>query len=207
LTAVSGALSAVGVVMVASMEPGWSVAIAATIALLLGYAFDSADGQLARLRGSGGPAGEWLDHVVDAARQPVIHVAALIYLYRFWDESSVWLLAPICFLVVTTARFLSQVLAEQLRRGSGQIGPAGGAGGERRAVLQLPADPGMLCLVFATAGNPLVFVWAYGMLAVVNIAIGLVSFRRRFAELGALEVEREGEASTPATPAEPVGPP
>jgi hypothetical protein len=52
---VSAAFSATGIVLVALVRPtvAWSVAISA--ALVLGYAFDSADGQVARLRGGGSP--------------------------------------------------------------------------------------------------------------------------------------------------------
>ena len=36
--------------------------------LVLGYAWDSADGQVARLRGGGSPQGEWLDHFIDTLK-------------------------------------------------------------------------------------------------------------------------------------------
>ena len=51
--------------------------------LVVGYAFDAADGQLARLRGGGIIAGEWLDHMVDAIKVASLHLAVLVGLYRF----------------------------------------------------------------------------------------------------------------------------
>ena len=64
------------------VEPGPVVAVGVTVLLLLGYALDSADGQVARLSGRSGPAGEWLDHVTDQARTVSLHMAVLIWLYR-----------------------------------------------------------------------------------------------------------------------------
>ena len=48
------------------------------VLLVMGYAFDSADGQLARLRGGGTPRGEWLDHVMDSAKNAAVHLAVLV---------------------------------------------------------------------------------------------------------------------------------
>src|SRR4051794_1561474 len=63
VTLVSAAFSYGAVAALAAAAPSWGLAAAVYAALALGFAFDSADGQLARLLGAGGPAGEWLDHV------------------------------------------------------------------------------------------------------------------------------------------------
>ena len=56
--------------------------VVVSLLLILGYALDSADGQLARLLGGGTPEGEWLDHVIDSAKLATIHLAVLVSLYR-----------------------------------------------------------------------------------------------------------------------------
>ena len=57
---------AIGILALAPMHPWTGVVVA--LLLALGYAWDSADGQVARLRGGGSVAGEWLDHFVDALK-------------------------------------------------------------------------------------------------------------------------------------------
>ncbi|OAX67752.1 hypothetical protein A5N15_01010 [Rothia kristinae] len=49
-------------------------AVIAALLFALGYAMDSADGQVARVTGASSPGGEWLDHVVDSVRVPAIHL-------------------------------------------------------------------------------------------------------------------------------------
>src|SRR5690554_2860599 len=68
VTAISALTTLSGLVLVALVAPTWWLGPLVAFLLLLGYALDSADGQLARLRGGGTKSGEWLDHVVDAAK-------------------------------------------------------------------------------------------------------------------------------------------
>jgi phosphatidylglycerophosphate synthase len=63
----------------------------------VGYAFDAADGQLARLRGGGSLAGEWLDHMIDAAKVSSLHVAVAISVYRWFAWAIGWVLVPLGF--------------------------------------------------------------------------------------------------------------
>ena len=86
------------------------MAIVAVVLLQLGFAFDSADGQLARLKGGGSPAGEWLDHVVDSARHLLFHLAVLIGVFRFTDVDEVVLIIPLAFGVVSSVRFFVVLL-------------------------------------------------------------------------------------------------
>ena len=62
---ISAAFTFSAIVLVAVRPPTVWLGLFITAFLVLGYAFDSADGQLARLRGGGTAAGEWLDHVLD----------------------------------------------------------------------------------------------------------------------------------------------
>src|SRR4051812_46884141 len=109
VTAISGVLTFAGIALVALASP--SVATSAVVALLLalGYALDSADGQLARLRGGGSLTGEWLDHMVDCAKNAAIHVAVLVSFYRT-DMPTPLLLLPIAFQLVVTVMFFGTVL-------------------------------------------------------------------------------------------------
>lgn len=115
VTALSGLASIAGMAVMALVPPSVSSAVTASVLLLLGYALDSADGQLARLSRSGSRAGEWLDHVVDAARLPAFHLAVAISLYRREDMTQMWPVAcAIVFMLVASVWFFAQNLAEQL---------------------------------------------------------------------------------------------
>lgn len=57
VTLISAAFSLGSVAAVALARPSWTLAVAVYLGLAVGFAFDSADGQLARLTGRGGPAG------------------------------------------------------------------------------------------------------------------------------------------------------
>src|SRR4051812_24567831 len=63
VTAMSAACATAGIAGLALLEPSVWLGVCIAVALCLGYALDSADGQLARLQGGGSLAGEWLDHV------------------------------------------------------------------------------------------------------------------------------------------------
>lgn len=58
---------AIGLIAFGSVNVPMGLLIA--LLLVLGYAWDSADGQVARLRGGGSPQGEWLDHLLRHAPQ------------------------------------------------------------------------------------------------------------------------------------------
>lgn len=168
VTAVSALFSftAIGVLIVA--EPSWTTGILITLGLALGYALDSADGQLARLRGGGSTSGEWLDHMVDATKITSLHMAVLISAYRFFDlASDGLLLIPIGFAVVANVSFFGMILNEQLLRGHARSTGSVTNTGEpstMRSLLVLPTDYGLLCLVFVLLGSPTVFLVAYGLL-------------------------------------------
>src|SRR5829696_6747744 len=51
VTAFSALCSLAGIVAIATVRPSWWLGVGVALALALGYALDSADGQLARLRG------------------------------------------------------------------------------------------------------------------------------------------------------------
>lgn len=186
LTAMSFTAFLVGAGLLATVTPSVPVAVAAMLLLQLGFALDSADGQLARLRGTGSAAGEWLDHVVDAARHLMFHLAVLIGLHRFADVADVVLLVPLLFAVVSSVRFFAQILAEQLARRDAVAGPASVP---RFGVwIQAPADTGLLNAVVILWAWQTTFLWAYTIMAALNGVLLLATVVRRRRELSQLLV-------------------
>ncbi|MFN8078504.1 MAG: CDP-alcohol phosphatidyltransferase family protein [Kineosporiaceae bacterium] len=165
VTFISACFSAAGIAVLALVDPGPATGPLVALLLLTGYAFDSADGQLARLRGGGTPAGEWLDHVVDAVKVSALHLAVLIGWYRFGELPERALLVPLGFTLVNAVFFFAQILTDQLRRAHPDQAPKP-ADASRTAVLRslmvLPTDYGVLCLVFITFAWPMVFGVLYG---------------------------------------------
>ncbi len=190
VTAVSALFSLAGILLVALVEPAWWVAVTVALALALGYALDSADGQLARLRGGGSPGGEWLDHVVDCVKILALHSAVLISLYRFADLHPGWLLVPLAFLVVDSTAFFAMTLNDQLKRGRAapEAGPV--VPSLRRSLLVLPTDYGVLCLAFLLFGWPAGFLAAYGLLLAANAAYLLAALVKWYRDISALEPRR-----------------
>ena len=117
VTMISAAFTFAGVVMIATLRPSPAVAAGIFAALVLGFALDSADGQLARLTGNGSAAGEWLDHVVDCAKMLALHMAVLLSFYRHFGFSDPrYLLIPVAFQFAAVMVFFGGILTEQLKR-------------------------------------------------------------------------------------------
>src|SRR5699024_4466075 len=99
VTAVSAATTGAALLLLIMVRPQPWLGPAVALLLVAGFALDSADGQLARLTGRSSPVGEWLDHVVDAAKMVCVHGAVLVAGHRFWSTSEAWLLVPLAFQV------------------------------------------------------------------------------------------------------------
>ncbi|MGY1699127.1 CDP-alcohol phosphatidyltransferase family protein [Geodermatophilus sp. SYSU D00766] len=191
VTATSAVVTFSAIATVALAPHSWWVGVLVALALALGYALDSADGQLARLRGGGTPAGEWLDHVVDAAKTVCIHLAVLVGLFRQGEVGDGWLLVPVGFAVADVLYFSAMLLNDALRAAHGaptRAAPAAGRAGVLRSLVVLPTDYGVLCLVFVLLGSAPAFLSAYGLLALCTAAFvlaGLPRWRREMTRLGA----------------------
>jgi phosphatidylglycerophosphate synthase len=185
----SGFCSLVGIVLVATVRPSFLLALIVTVLLVLGYGLDSADGQLARLRGGGSPLGEWLDHMIDAVKIVLLHSAVLISFYRFdaFDNELV-LLVPLAYLCMSSVLFFGLILIDQLRRRHGEAAKANQRGDSVfKSLLIAPTDYGVLCLVFLAFGTPSLFVVLYGALLVLNLlflAAAVAKWYREMAVLG-----------------------
>ncbi len=166
VTGISAAFTFTGIAVVVLVAPSPAVSVGVTLLLMTGYALDSADGQLARLRGGGTPAGEWLDHVCDCLKGGTIHLAVLVSLYRFTDVPEIALLLPLLFAPVDGLHFFGFILTERMRKPSG---PALAVSDHARpslarSVLSAPTDYGVLCLVLLTLAWPGVFLVLYGFM-------------------------------------------
>lgn len=190
VTGISAAFTATGLAVLALVRPGWGTGVLVSSCLAVGYAFDAADGQLARLRGGGSPAGEWLDHMVDAVKVSSLHLAVLIGFYRFGAvERGPALLVPIGFCVVYTVLFFGMLLNEALRAQHGAMTRAQDAAARPsvvRSLLVVPMDYGVLCWVFVLLGAPALFFAAYTLLfagSALFLALASVKWFREMARL------------------------
>lgn len=223
-TAISAALSTAGLVLVALARPSWAVGLAVAVLLALGYVLDSVDGQLARLRGGGSLAGEWLDHTVDCVKNVAVHLVVLVSFYRFppWgaagaDRPDAWLLLlPAAFLVVDATYYFNIITLPFLRARAtagtpGTPGTPGGPGGPAarpahaavresrwRTWLLLPTDQGTVCWVFVLLGWGAGFVAGYGLLLAANAGLLLLGLRKWWGELRALDAASAAAAPAPA---------
>ncbi|MFB4351387.1 CDP-alcohol phosphatidyltransferase family protein [Microbacterium sp. CR_7] len=180
VTAVSALFTFAGIAVVALVPPTFASSLLVVALLVLGYALDSADGQLARLRGGGSARGEWLDHMVDATKMATIHLAVLVCWWRFFDIDAALLLVPLGFQVVGSVFFFGVILTDLIRRtgAGGTTSKAAFRTSPLYALLVLPADYGLLILVFATLWVPWLFVVLYTALFAVNALILLASVYR-----------------------------
>ena len=195
---ISVGVSALALGLLVALPATWWLGLLVAALLALGFALDSADGQVARVTRTGSPAGEWLDHVIDAVRTPAIHLAVLVALFLRPEVQRGWLVLPLIFTLVSVGIFMSQILAEQLRRAAlaGRpaavvpSAPAPAGTGLLRSLALLPTDFGMVCWVFVLWGSAPLFLAGYGLLLLINGLHFPLSAARRFRELRSL-----GEAS------------
>ncbi|MGW2403747.1 CDP-alcohol phosphatidyltransferase family protein [Streptomyces sp. NPDC001739] len=188
VTLISAAVTFAGVVLIATLKPSPAAALGIVAALGLGFALDSADGQLARLTGAGSAAGEWLDHVVDCAKMLAVHMAVLLAFYRHFGFSDpVFLLLPVAFQFAAVMVFFGGILtdqlkrAERLRNGGGR--PAAAPVSTLRAVALLPVDYGVFCAAFLLFGSRDLFVAAYCVLLAAHLLFMVAFLVKWYREL------------------------
>ena len=200
VTAVSAAFSFAGIAILVLVPSSWLGGVAVTFGLVIGYALDSADGQLARLRGGGSVSGEWLDHIVDATKISTLHLATLVAAYRFFPIEDVrWLLIPISFAVVAAVAFFAMTLNDQLRRNHRSINGEALTSPRNttsllRSVLVIPTDYGLLCWSYLLLGLPSLFFGVYCALFVCNAIFLVLALRKWFADMRSLDAPQQGSA-------------
>ncbi len=190
----SGFCSLVGIVLVATVRPSVALALAVTALLVLGYGLDSADGQLARLRGGGSPLGEWLDHMIDSVKIVLLHSAVLISFYRFDAFSNeLVLLIPLAYVCMSSVLFFGLILIDQLRRRHGGVQKPNERGDSvAKSLLIAPTDYGVLCLVFVTFAWPSLFAVLYGALLAANLLFLAAAITKWYREMALLVPEVRG---------------
>lgn len=191
VTYISAAFTFLGLAVLAAAPATWWVGVLVALCLVLGYAFDSADGQLARLRGGGSLLGEWLDHMIDSAKVAAVHLAVLITLYRNFDLDDRWLLVPLVFTVVSAVHFFGMILVDLLARArraeAGVPTPALAPANLPKTLMKLPTDYGVLCLVFLLLGAHTLFFGVYTFLAVATLGYTLLVVRKWRGDVVALD--------------------
>lgn len=193
VTLLSAAVSFTGIGIIAFATPSIVMSWLAVLLLLFGYALDSADGQLARLLGSSSPAGEWLDHVVDALRLPAFHLGLAIGLYRRVD-AEIWTVAvAMTFALVASTWFIGQLLAEKL--GPKTVSAPGSNARAWVSVAKQPYDVStsfltVLCLPWLGT-----FMVLYGALLIFTALVALASLYRKYQWLASADVGFSQETS------------
>jgi phosphatidylglycerophosphate synthase len=197
VSALSGVFTFAAIALVATIRPSWGSAVVICLGLVVGYALDSADGQVARLQRSGSAAGEWLDHTLDAAKIATFHLAVAICWYRWYDlKHAHWLLVPLAFGAISSIFFHALFLADMLRRirrleaGGNSVTTASVDPDESASVMRslvvLPNDYGVLCLTMLLLPVHTAFVAVYTVLAAANLAFLLAGCVRWFREMRTL---------------------
>lgn len=177
VTGISALCTFTAIALLAGVAPSWPLGVVVSLLLVLGYAFDSADGQVARLTGTGSPAGEWLDHMVDATKIVTLPIALGVGLYRFEVVEHGWLLVPALHAIAGSVYFFGMILTEQMRRAAGVVSTAatGGRAPWLRSVLGIPTDYGTTCLVFLLLGAPTAFFVGYAAIVAATVAVALAA--------------------------------
>lgn len=189
VTAVSALFTMSAIAILALAPLGTPTGVVVTVLLLVGYAFDSADGQLARLRGGGSPAGEWLDHVVDSVKVSALPLALFVALARSGDVGPALLAVPLVGTVVSAVSFFTMILTEQLRRAHGTVPLAAPGGGPRawlRSVVAIPTDYGVQCFAFLLLGVLPAFLVVYTGIVVASALYLLLACAKWYRELRSL---------------------
>lgn len=189
VTAVSAAFTFAGVLLLLVAPTGVWLGIVVAVLFVVGYAFDSADGQVSRLTGTSSPAGEWLDHMVDALKTSAIPLAVGAWAWRTDRIGHGWVPVPLAFAAIAATLFFGMILTEQLRRAHGVSSAARDEPGRPswlRAVLVLPMDYGVQCLVFVLIGAPIVFAVVYTLVAAATTLFLAAASVKWFRDIRAL---------------------
>ena len=192
VTAISACFTFAAIVLLGVGPAVWWAGLLVALGLVIGYALDSADGQLARLQGGGSLTGEWLDHMIDSVKVSVLHLAVLITMYRsFGLENEAWLLVPLVFAAASGVHFFGMILIELMARVRRAQRPdlpqAAPAPSLRNTLLKLPTDFGVLCLAFALLGAHGIFLAVYALLALATTGYTLLVLGKWYRDVRGLD--------------------
>lgn len=173
VTVLSAVCSVGAITVLVGLRPSLFSGVLASALLVLGFALDSADGQLARLRRAGSASGEYLDHMLDCATKLGLHAAVLVAAYRL-DDAGAWLIVPVAFQFVALLLFFGGILVAKLQQQSTRTEverPARRVGSRASSVLLLPVDQGVISLSFLLWGWPEAFQAVYLLLFLAHAAV------------------------------------
>ncbi|WP_460798510.1 CDP-alcohol phosphatidyltransferase family protein [Microbacterium sp. GXF0217] len=191
VTLVSAAFTFTGIALIAVAPVSLWTGIGIWLLLALGYALDSADGQVARLRGGGSLAGEWLDHFIDALKISSLHLAVLVGLARNDSVPTGLLAIPLVFAVVANTTFFGMILNDLLKGKAAVASSAAvGGGGSIRSLVLLPTDYGILCASFVIWGWSAGFIALYGALAAACLLFLVAAAIKWFRDMVRIDQER-----------------
>lgn len=206
VSAVSAVFSLAALVLLVLLPVAPLTGLLVAVLLAAGYVLDSADGQVARVTGTGSMAGEWLDHVIDAARTPAVHLCVAAGFVQFYGGSAWQWWLPLVYCALSACHFMSQVLAEQLLRNAAgdalpkmshpaaltnpvQTGPVTQQpAGVARSIVMVHTDSGTLCWLFLAWGFPPLFLVLYLLMLAANTVTAAVSMSRKFRRLQAAKM-------------------
>lgn len=187
VTVISAAVTALALATLMLAPASWWRGALVAALLVLGFALDSADGQVSRLTGTSSKAGEWLDHVVDAGKMVAVHGAVLVaFLVSTPLPAGIRPLAmalPPIFQLTAVVTFAGGVIAELLSRIAAPKPTQARPTSVTRAMALLPADFGILSLSFVLFGWPTAFLTVYGLLLLANLLIAALLLAKWFREL------------------------
>lgn len=188
ISAISACCTFSALLLLAVLTPSTLVGIVVALLLILGYALDSADGQVARLAGGGSLAGEWLDHILDAFKTSGFHLAVLTMWVRNLNGWPLWTaLIPVLFALQASVWFFGIILTDLLMRNAGKkqqvLAADEGRQGSLMSLLGIPADYGVLCVWMAFLGWLDGWRVGYTLLAAANILILAIQLGRWYRRL------------------------
>lgn len=187
VSGISAAFTFSGIAVLAVGPAAWWWGIVVWALLAVGYVLDSADGQVARLRGGGSLDGEWLDHVLDSAKVSSLHLAVLIAAYRSFNlQSDVFLLVPIAFSLIAGVSFFAMILNDQLKTIQNLRAPRPSPQRNTsaiRSILLIPTDYGILCMLFVFLGVPAIFFPIYILFFFANAGHLTLAIRKWFRDM------------------------
>lgn len=168
LTLIGAALTFAGILALLFWGDGSAWGFLVGVGLVVGFFFDSADGQLARLRGGGSASGEWLDHVIDGIRIVLLHIATLAYLLRtdVVDPPVAFALSTL-FVVAASATFFAGGLFEKLTTTTASTTVTGRS--RLRSALMLPVDYGVICWMYLLVPFVPVFLVVYALATLAKL--------------------------------------
>lgn len=186
ITVLSGLSSFAAIILLVTITPSLVEGAGVAFLLALGFVLDSADGQVARLLGSGNRRGEWLDHMVDCAVKLGLHLAVFLGIDHFTKAKKL-LLIPLAYQVVAILIFFGGTLTAKLLESAAADGvPRREARSSAMSrVLLLPADHGTLCLAFLLWGwhHEHGFLVFYGALLAANAVLAAAYMRAWWRDL------------------------